>query len=773
MLQEKESPFILRIAFHKYIEVLEKIRDQDPESYRSEYARALLEKVDKVPELREGFDDIDVIRNNEDLIHQLLADLFPTALTNNEIKAASIPFFNLTFNYTERFKKLLSDAGQSFEIKIRDLDDDYFYIMNCVVIIHTYFKKEIKTSTPLYFDIPDKQGFIRHYRLTINADFTETIPTEKAHFLNNDEIDLLLDNYENIDLWKSKFPPESWILKGFFIISLTDVTADFSLSELKSNLLSIDPETGALDNSFEPILRSYFEIPDLRTGFMFFNHEQNRLEKLQNNRALFSSSILEFLYDKLGFDAIGKEAYDALAQSNKPIVVSDVYKYADSEKFQFISSYFIEHNVHSFIMIPVVKDNQLLAILEMSSGIKGAFNSLKVKKLDFVTPFLLFSISRFHYEWQTKLDAIIQQEYTSLHPSVAWKFREEAQNAFFGSLRNEEYNLKEISFDHVYPLYGQTDIKSSSSIRNKAQQEDLLEQLNRLVSVYENIKNEKAVNEKILFGLKILAEEVEVGLKTDTEQRVLRFLANKVHPELEGNNTPEIINYFSQLDSNGQLLYKRRKAFDDTVSAINKNFANLLERKEQEAQLIFPHYFELFKTDGVEHNIYVGQSISPTRHYSKEILHQLRYWQLETLCEMELSHESIKSCLPYNLDVHTLILVFNVSLSIRFRMDEKRFDVDGAYNSRYEVVKKRIDKAYIKNTTERITQPGKICIVYSSNEDEKEYYSYIQILQEKGYLSGHVEKLDVEELPGVSGLKALRANINRDKTVDVSCDFLN
>jgi hypothetical protein len=88
-------------------------------------------------------------------------------------------------------------------------------------------------------------------------------------------------------------------------------------------------------------------------------------------------------------------------------------------------------------------------------------------------------------------------------------------------------------------------------------------------------------------------------------------------------------------------------------------------------------------------------------------LHQLRYWQLETLCEMELSHESIKSCLPYNLDVHSLILVFNVSLSIRFRMDEKRFDVDGAYNSRYEVIKKRIDKAYIKNTTERITQPGK------------------------------------------------------------------
>lgn len=127
------------------------------------------------------------------------------------------------------------------------------------------------------------------------------------------------------------------------------------------------------------------------------------------------------------------------------------------------------------------------------------------------------------------------------------------------------------------------------------------------------------------------------------------------------------------------------------------------KEKEQEAQLIFPHYFELFKTDGVEHNIYVGQSISPTRHYSKEILHQLRYWQLETLCEMELSHESIKSCLPYNLDVHTLILVFNVSLSIRFRMDEKRFDVDGAYNSRYEVVKNVLIKLILKYNRKNYT----------------------------------------------------------------------
>ncbi len=141
MFQDRKSPFILRVAFHKYLEVLEDIRDNDPESYRSEYARAVLEKTDKIPELRDGFENLNIIHENEELIHLILADLFPVALTHNEIKAASVPFFNLTFNYTERFKTLLKDAGQSFEIKIRDIDDDYFYIMNCVVIIHSYFKK--------------------------------------------------------------------------------------------------------------------------------------------------------------------------------------------------------------------------------------------------------------------------------------------------------------------------------------------------------------------------------------------------------------------------------------------------------------------------------------------------------------------------------------------------------------------------------------------------------------------------------------------------------
>mgnify|MGYP001548941468 CR=1 FL=1 len=106
-----------------------------------------------------------------------------------------------------------------------------------------------------------------------------------------------------------------------------------------------------------------------------------------------------------------------------------------------------------------------------------------------------------------------------------------------------------------------------------------------------------------------------------------------------------------------------------------------------------------------------------------------------------------------------MILVFTSPLSLRFRMAEQRFDVDGTDNARYEVVKKRVDKSYIQGTSERITQPGKISIIYTHSEDENEYLKYISFLQSKSKLVDDVEILEVEDLQGVTGLKAIRVSV--------------
>ena len=133
------------------------------------------------------------------------------------------------------------------------------------------------------------------------------------------------------------------------------------------------------------------------------------------------------------------------------------------------------------------------------------------------------------------------------------------------------------------------------------------------------------------------------------------------------------------------------------------------------------------------------------------------------MCEVTRIVENMQGQLQVPLRTAQLIFVYSTPLSIRFRMDEKQFDVDGAYNVRYEILKKRIDKSLIEGTTERLTQAGKVAIVYLQEKERQEYLEYIDFLIHEGYITDEVEDLRVGKLQGVQGLQALRITV---KTVE-------
>ena len=149
----KNSPFKTLISFHKLIESLEEIALSDVD-YRSNYAKSLLKEIEHIPEFRTGIEDFSVITNNKKLIRNLLADLFPTALTHNEIKAVAIPFQNIIFNRTKRFKKIVKNAGES-DLLIRDFSEDQFYALSCILILNAYYNQTFDYNKPLFYDIPD------------------------------------------------------------------------------------------------------------------------------------------------------------------------------------------------------------------------------------------------------------------------------------------------------------------------------------------------------------------------------------------------------------------------------------------------------------------------------------------------------------------------------------------------------------------------------------------------------------------------------------------
>ncbi|OYQ38262.1 GAF domain-containing protein [Flavobacterium cyanobacteriorum] len=757
------GPLIAKISFHKVLESLENIAQSDID-YRSEYAKALLKHAEPYPELREGITDLSLLDKHEKLIKNLLADLFPTALTRNEIKAAAIPFFNITFNYTERFKNIVNAAGDDFGMAIRNFDDHQFYVFCCCLILNSHYGYHFDFSKPLFYDIPDSTGVMRHYRILYNADFLEIIPTEKAVEITPEDVNLLIDNFDNLDLWRQKFPEGSWISKGFGILTLFDATTESAISNLKSNLLKNEDFTDDTKAGVESIFRSIYKIPDLRIGYTEINTEDNEFRLapfddmksfiLDNNRemscgSMFCECTLDYLMNKKDY-----------------FIISDVDAYAkDNPEDAKFAQHLLAQDVRSCILAPIIKNNKLLGLVELVSSRPKELNSINANKLAYILPFLSDTIERYYSELQNQIDAIIQNEYTAIHHSVYWKFREEALQHINSASRNLAY--KEIVFREVYPLYGQIDIKGSSTARNESIEKDLILQIESLLSLFRFIfKTEKLpLIEQHIYELEKLENQLKSELKADTEAVVQNYVINEIHPVLQhfdSANTEihdKIAAYFASLDDKMKLVYDSRKDFDDALSIINKQMAAVLDRKQEEAQAFFPHYYERFKTDGVEHNLYIGASISPKHSYNPIYLDNLRLWQLQAMCEMENEYYKLRPTLPYDLDVTSLILVFSAPISIRFRMDEKRFDVDGTYNARYEVVKKRIDKSYIKGTKERITEKGKITIVYSQKQEEEEYRRYIRFLQHKNMLGNVIESFEVEDLQGVTGLKALRVGV--------------
>ena len=762
---EEEFPLDRLISFNKLLEVYDRMAQSEDE-YLATRAKYVLAAQSPYPELREGFKDLSLLKKYEKVINIILQDSFSDVLTENEIKVASLPYYDVIFNGSERFKKILAAAGDGFELKVRGVPEDLSYIMGCTIILSFYYGFNLDFKRPLFYDIPDEKGVMKHYRILYNADFMELIPTDKAKKLTQVDVDELLENFDNIEVWKEKIPPASFIAKGFVISNMFDATTEHAISEIKSSLISSDKRANDnFINNLQDVFRSFFNIKDVRVGFVTYNPNEDKFEKVHGKKM--ASYLLHGKEMETCTATLCSHSYNKLLDQHDYFAIANIDKFYDLCGGQQPYKGLKKQGIKSAIFAPIATDGGLLGVLELVSTKVNALNSVNAQKLEHIMPYIVTAVLRTAAEEANLIDAIIQNECTTVHSSVYWKFKEEAKRFIGDGLDGKQASFNEIVFKDVHPLYGQIDIKDSSRARNSAIQKDLVIQLSTINKIITAAwDNERLpIYEELIFRVNNLLDEIEEALNTNSEQAIFEFVNAEVLPVFDHlKNSDErlrkmILDYEIEIDSETLSYYNHRKKYDESVMAINKQLASVIDKRQEEAQAMFPHYFERYKTDGVEHNMYIGQSIAGQIPFNTLYLNNLRLWQLQVMCEMENTHYNLKSKLPVALDVASLLLVYSTSLSIRFRMDEKRFDVDGTYNARYEVIKKRIDKSHIKGTNERLTQSGKLSIVYSQKKEELEYLRYISFLKAKGYFTNSIEIVELEGLQGVTGLKAIRAEI--------------
>ncbi len=769
-----ESPLILKVSFNKLLNQYEDLARADNDFIASN-ARRVLKIAEDNPVLRDGFSDLEIFNTYEKEIEGILQDSFSPILTKNEIKTSSVPFHNAVFNSSERFKSILKAAGDDFELQIKNMPTDQRYIIACTIILNACYGYNLNFKRPFFYEIPDTNGIMRYYKILYNADFTEIVPKKNAPKITQADYDELLDNFDNIDLWKEKFPLNSYEFKGFVISNIFDVTDDQSISNIKSSLIGVGVDRHKDDDlteDFHEIFRSLLGLKDIRAGFSMYNKEEDSFERV------YGSGIDSYLLNENTSlkcsEAMCRNSYHTLLKDKKFYTVSDVdnfFKLSKGKAPQYKT--LKNQGIKSAILAPIANEDGLMGILEIVSDQPKVLNSINANKLVDVMPYIISAVERSKNDEANLIQAIIQKECTSIHPSVNWRFEKEAKNFIKDQLNGKEPNFNKIAFENIYPLYGQIDIKGSSDARNWATQQDLTLQLNAVKSILgaASKSEDLPIYEQYTYQIDEFLIGLESHFQVDSEHQISGFIKDDIEPVLKHLYTTdelktEIDNYFNYIDDTVDVLYHHRKHYDDTIALINKEMASLLDQKQVEAQLMYPHYFERFKTDGVEHNMYIGESITKDDSFNPIYLYNLRLWQLQVMVEMENSFYQMQSQFPVALDVASMILVFNQPLSISFRMDEKQFDVDGTYNARYEIVKKRVDKAYIKGTTERVTQKGKISIIYSQKEDEIEYLRYVKFLQSKKYLDDDVEIVELQDLQAVTGLKAIRVSVLYHKEKD-------
>lgn len=755
-----------KISFLPFVQYL-KEKQPTVSGTTSKFFSQLIERIERKPALLGPIEDMSILDEEAELLELLCTSLFPMVSEHQKNSfALSVPYqFQLFYN-SQPFGKLFLDHEREHLLLPSNMPKEQLINIQCSMIyshvLEKFYGIRLNDSPELVYPISDTStGLKRYFRIRFDRRFIDV--HLKGVLPPIQDCAVCLNTFRILDLEKQlqTMPLDLFEVEGFAVWVAEDVTTSEALESMKKILLRQETCDTGIVNELKGAIQALVGLNDIQIGLAPFLKVNNRYV-LDENCAQHSLGGNRMRSNDPGSQAAFGMYVEFLSEHPEPITFSVLSEDLVQGIPLLMPVY--DMGIRSYIHYPMQNSDGLLGVLEIGSTIPNLLHFDVMSRLEPAIPLLsvalLKSIDAFH----NKIEKVVKEKFTALQQSVDWKFAEVA----WESLRNNDAATPNVIFENVYPLYGAIDIRNSSLERSHAIQKDLKEHLNLIDTVLDQL--EEQVHLPLLEGLKFknftIQQSIQENMMTEDEVRINEFLENEVKPvlthlQMMNPQVQKVVNdYFEIANSNNSNLSRNRKEYEETLATINETVLQYLDKEEESVQLSYPHYFEKYRTDGVEYNIYIGQSISPYHPFDLLYLKNIRLWQLRSMAEAARITNNLIPSLKVPLQTTQLILTQSQCITIIFRKDERRFDVEGAYNIRYEIIKKRLDKVHIKDTTERLTQPGKIAIVYSNQKEVAEYQQYIEFLQNKNILKPGIEFLDLEELQGVKGLKAMRVEIN-------------
>src|SRR5437867_3727923 len=627
----------------------------DDTSPKGAFIRTVREQVKQVPELSAPITDLGLIDRHRQLVDVLMAGIFPPAFFEQEFSAVLVPFQLKSFYATPPFERLLRADDGTLRGRV-NLDASMVTAMRLFIahalVLQRVYGVDLIVEYPLILTVPDPDtGLDRHFKMEFDWRFVEVETVGAVPTLTDEIRRRLRRDFLDPGHLREVLPPERFVFRGFTIFRAIEVTDQEVLSSLERD--PIDKESIVSHTRFRALqdkLRTFFRRPELRFGLAALDGDQVLVLNYGaecEHACIFADSRHHTVEEFRG------SVYERAVKQGGPLIVEDLTEMpgrtpADDE--------IIEWGLRNIIVAPLYYQDRVIGTLELGSPRPGDLDWTHLPKLMQILPLFSMAVQRSMEELNARIQAFIKEKCTAIHPVVEWRFRKAVLKGIESQAEDADdavVEMEPIVFERIYPLYALADIRGSSIQRSLAIQADLLTQLRLARDVIRWAHDARRLPglHELLYRIDKHAAKIETNLNSGDEVSIIAFLRTDVeslfdHLQTFGPGIRERIEaYRAALDPRIGTVYDRRRLFEESVTRIADGISAYLDLEEQTAQTMFPHYFEKQKTDGVDHQIYVGASLLEDGKFDPLYLKSLRLWQLMVTCGVALKvNRSRTSC---------------------------------------------------------------------------------------------------------------------------------
>ena len=691
----------------------------------------------------------------------LMEILYPTFLEENAMGYAAIPFDTQFIYLTPGMEGFQHKERYSIQLQKTPVAGwaSSAVIQAGGLILNTFYGQQFDFSISDVFAIKDTQtGLVQYKRLQPTNQYYKIKALKDLPAIDNSILKLLLENFEDSSLWLHHLPPDCFRFEGIVFGQMDEVTVSEVNARLRERLLNknLQEEQGeGLIRFIQTELRNFLNIASLKFGVAHLSRKFDQDYLIGNSILGKSATVVEL--------AEQSKTYRSIVKNLHPCIIENLELLPHRTE---VEERWLKQGIRSLILTPLLDEKkQLIGIIELASPIANQLNAFTLLRMKGLFSLLDSGFNRFKRQWEEQVNVVIQEKFTAIHKSVRWKFEQLATDYLKAGGRG---SMENIVFRNLIPLYGQADIVGSTALRNQATQRDLLAHLALLKGILNFCSKQENLFliDNYLAQVESIRESLEQEFTTVIESTATTFIKEEVHPFLEqlSNQYPftitaEVKAYFDELDAESGMVYHQRRKYENSLNRLNLELSKYMEAEEKAMQATLPHYFSMQKTDGIDYNIFLGQSILKEGKFSDYHRKNFELWQLQSLIGVTRMVEELQGQLEMPLQTAQLLFAYGASINIQFKIEEKQFDVEGGINVGYEILKKRIDKATIEGRDERLRKAGTVSVIYLQAKDKKKYQGFMSYLARKGYLDTPIEHFDLAPMQGVKGLKALRAKV--------------